>query len=76
MKAGSVRQCLGGPTRCMARKRRGSIVTQVAPLQGFYPAEDTHQNVLARHPDYSYIVYYDLPKLRALQEQLPGLYTH
>ena len=50
------------------------IVTQVVPLQGFYPAEEDHQNFLARHPDYPYIVYNDLPKLQKLQEQFPGAY--
>ena len=50
------------------------IVTQVVPLQGFYAAEEYHQNFLARHPAYPYIVFYDLPKLRKLQEQFPGAY--
>jgi peptide-methionine (S)-S-oxide reductase len=50
------------------------IVTQVAPLTGFYPAEEYHQNYLARHTDQPYIVYNDLPKLARLQEQLPELY--
>ena len=50
------------------------IVTQVVRLQEFYSAEEYHQNFLARHPDYPYIVYYDLPKLRKLQEQFPGAY--
>jgi peptide-methionine (S)-S-oxide reductase len=50
------------------------IVTQVVPLQGFYPAEEYHQNFLARHPDYPYIVYFDLPKLRDLQARFPGVY--
>ncbi len=50
------------------------IVTQVVPLQGFYPAEDYHQNFLALHPNYPYIVFNDLPKLRALREQFPGVY--
>jgi peptide-methionine (S)-S-oxide reductase len=50
------------------------IVTQVVPLQAFYPAEEYHQNFLAHHPDYPYIVYNDLPKLRKLQQQFPALY--
>ena len=50
------------------------IVTQVVPLQEFYPAEEYHQNFLARHPDHPYIVYYDLPKLRELQAQFPEMY--
>lgn len=50
------------------------IVTQVMPLDRFYPAEEYHQNYLARHSDQPYIVYNDLPKLTRLQEQLPELY--
>jgi peptide-methionine (S)-S-oxide reductase len=51
------------------------IVTQVVPLKAFYPAEDYHQNYLARHPDSPYIVINDLPKLAHLREQFPKLYT-
>lgn len=50
------------------------IVTQVVRLVRFYPAEEYHQNYLARHPDQPYIVYNDLPKLARLKEQLPELY--
>lgn len=49
------------------------IVTTVVPLEGFYPAEDYHQDFLAHHPDYPYIVVNDLPKLRALKGQFPEL---
>jgi peptide-methionine (S)-S-oxide reductase len=51
------------------------IVTQVAPLQEFYPAEEYHQDFLAQHPNSPYIVFNDLPKLRALQAQFPEVYT-
>ena len=54
---------------------RKPIVTQVVPLQAFYPAEAYHQNFLALHPDNPYIVYNDLPKLRKLQKQFPTLST-
>jgi peptide-methionine (S)-S-oxide reductase len=50
------------------------IVTQVTPLEKFYPAEDYHQNYLALHPNQPYIVYNDLPKLGALKKELPALY--
>jgi len=50
------------------------IVTEVVPLQAFYPAEAYHQNFLARHPSYPYIVFNDLPKLRELQKQFPDQY--
>lgn len=49
------------------------IVTEVVPLQGFYPAEPEHQHFLDRHPDYPYIVYNDLPKLSQLKKQFPEL---
>lgn len=47
------------------------IVTQVAPLEGFYPAEEHHQDFVARNPTYPYVVYNDLPKLKHLKEQFP-----
>ncbi|NDU91105.1 MAG: peptide-methionine (S)-S-oxide reductase MsrA [Ferrovum sp.] len=50
------------------------IVTQVAPLQQFYPAEEHHQNYLALHPHQPYIVINDLPKLEHLRQQFPALY--
>ncbi len=50
------------------------IVTTVVPLTAFYPAEGYHQNYLALHPDAPYIVVNDLPKLKRLQQDFPGLY--
>ena len=50
------------------------VVTEVAPLDKFYPAEDYHQNYLALHPNQPYIVYNDLPKLAALKQEFPGWY--
>lgn len=50
------------------------IVTQVAPLKGFYEAEGYHQNYLANHPNEPYIVYNDMPKLESLRKELPDLY--
>jgi len=50
------------------------IVTQVVPLQKFYPAEAHHQNYLALHPYQPYIVFNDMPKLDQLRKQFPGLY--
>lgn len=49
------------------------IVTQVVPLDGFYPAEAYHQNFLDRNPTNPYIVYNDLPKLTALKKQFPEM---
>ncbi len=51
------------------------IVTQVSPLQAFYPAEAYHQNYAALHPNNLYIVYNDAPKVEHLKQQFPDLYT-
>jgi len=50
------------------------IVTQVVKLQGFYPAEEYHQNFAERNPTYPYIVYNDAPKVANLKKQFPELY--
>ncbi|HEY9086466.1 MAG TPA: peptide-methionine (S)-S-oxide reductase MsrA [Candidatus Tyrphobacter sp.] len=49
------------------------IVTTLAPLQAFYPAESYHQDFVAHHPDYPYVAINDLPKLRELRERFPQL---
>jgi len=51
------------------------IVTQVVPLAQLFPAEDYHQDYLARHPNQPYIVFNDMPKLAALKEQFPARYV-
>jgi peptide-methionine (S)-S-oxide reductase len=50
------------------------IVTQIAPIQAFYRAEEYHQDYLKAHPHEPYIVYNDLPKLEHLKRQFPELY--
>ena len=57
-----------------ARAFTAPIVTQVVPLQEFYPAEEHHQNYLALHPYQPYIVFNDMPKLERLRKQFPTLY--
>jgi peptide-methionine (S)-S-oxide reductase len=57
-----------------ARLYRGAIVTEVAPLKGFYTAEAYHQDYLVRHPTQPYIVINDAPKLERLRRQFPALY--
>jgi len=49
------------------------IVTKVAPLQAFYPAEDYHQNYVARNPHQPYVAYNDLPKLTNLRAEFPEM---
>ena len=57
-----------------ARTFSAPIVTQIVPLQQFYPAEAHHQNYLALHPYQPYIVFNDMPKLAQLRKQFPALY--
>jgi len=57
-----------------ARTFSAPIVTQIVPLQQFYPAEAYHQNYLALHPDQPYIRFHDMPKLERLREKFPQLY--
>ena len=51
------------------------IVTQVAALKAFYPAEAYHQDYAVHHPHDLYIVYNDAPKVAHLRQQFPELYT-
>jgi peptide-methionine (S)-S-oxide reductase len=50
------------------------IVTAIEPGKTFYRAEDYHQDFLARHPAYPYIVINDLPKIANLKRLFPDLY--
>lgn len=50
------------------------IVTQIAPLKAFHPAEEYHQDYMTKHPDDPYIVYNDAPKVERLRKELPALY--
>jgi peptide-methionine (S)-S-oxide reductase len=51
------------------------IVTQIAALKAFYPAEGYHQDYAERHPNEPYIAINDLPKLDHLKQTLPELYA-
>jgi peptide-methionine (S)-S-oxide reductase len=51
------------------------IATRVDPDQGFFPAEDYHQDYLTRHPDSPYIATYDLPKIENLKRLFPDAYV-
>jgi peptide-methionine (S)-S-oxide reductase len=58
-----------------AKVFRHRIVTQVTPLQAFYPAEAYHQNYATLHPNQPYIYYNDAPKVEHLRQEFPDLYT-
>ena len=49
------------------------IVTKVVPLTAFYPAEDYHQHFIQKNPNYPYVVYNDLPKLKELHKRYATL---
>lgn len=46
------------------------IVTEVTPLEKFYPAETYHQDYAARNPANPYIIYTAQPKVRKMREYL------
>jgi peptide-methionine (S)-S-oxide reductase len=50
------------------------IVTQIVKLDGFYPAEEYHQDFAEKNPTYPYIVYHDKPKVENLKQKFPDLY--
>lgn len=45
------------------------IVTQVVPLDKFYPAEDYHREYFSRHPEQSYCQTVISPKVNRFREQ-------
>lgn len=49
------------------------IVTEVVPLQAFFPAESFHQDYIVHHPGNPYVVAHDLPKLDQLRRYFPQL---
>jgi len=51
------------------------IVTQIASLDAFFPAEAYHQDYAAHHPNDAYIVFHDAPKVAHLKQLLPELYA-
>jgi peptide-methionine (S)-S-oxide reductase len=50
------------------------VVTQTKRDNGFFPAEDYHQDYLNSHPTAAYIAINDMPKLDSLRQEFPDLY--
>ena len=57
-----------------ARAYPAKIVTQLAPLVAFYPAEDYHQDYATLHPTSPYIAAFDLPKIANLKTMMPEVW--
>ncbi len=57
-----------------SRAFKAPVVTTVEANKTFFPAEDYHQDFLARNPTYPYIVFNDLPKLENLKRLFPETY--
>ena len=58
-----------------AKVFRQPIVTQIVPLDAFYPAEDYHQGYMDLHPENMYIVMNDYPKVENLRKHYPALFV-
>ncbi len=52
------------------------IATRIDALPGFYAAETYHQDFATLHPNNGYIVRYDLPKVRNLEQLYPDRFRH
>lgn len=50
------------------------IATHIENHAQFYPAEGYHQDFLAQHPTYPYIVKNDMPKIAQLKRLFPARY--
>lgn len=50
------------------------IVTRIEPYQRFYPAEDYHQDFMAKNPNHPYILAWDAQKVAALKRLYPTIY--
>jgi peptide-methionine (S)-S-oxide reductase len=48
---------------------RGAIVTEIAPLPKFYPAEDYHQDYFANNPNAGYCSFVIKPKVKKLESK-------
>lgn len=53
---------------------RQPIVVRVERYQRFYPAEEYHQDFMAKNPRHAYITTWDAPKVAALRRLFPRLY--
>jgi len=52
------------------RPRRSPIVTQIAPFEAFFPAEEYHQDFARNNPYHGYVETYIVPKMSKLRAKL------
>jgi peptide-methionine (S)-S-oxide reductase len=57
-----------------AKAFQRAVVTKVAPLTQFFPAEAYHQDYALNHPNQPYIVFNDLPKLDNFKRMFTEFY--
>jgi peptide-methionine (S)-S-oxide reductase len=53
---------------------RRPIATEVVALKAFYPAEAYHQNYATMHPNDTYIMFNDAPKVANLRREFPEMW--
>lgn len=56
-----------------AKAFNGKIVTELAALKAFYPAEEYHQDFVKRNPNHPYVVVNSTPKVTKLKKEFPSL---
>jgi peptide-methionine (S)-S-oxide reductase len=56
-----------------AKAFNGKIVTELAQLKAFYPAEEYHQDFVKRNPNHPYVVVNSTPKVAKLKKEFPSL---
>ncbi len=56
-----------------AHKYENPIVTEIVPLNEFYPAEEYHKDYYAKNPNYGYPMYIIKPKVEKIKEKYNNL---
>jgi peptide-methionine (S)-S-oxide reductase len=56
-----------------AKVYSAKIVTTLEPLTAFYPAEEYHQNFVARNPNHGYVRMWAVPKIEKVRTKLADI---